>query len=346
MLYIIDTCTDPQWNLAAEEYLLKEFREPIFRLWRNDNAIIVGQYQNTLAEIDIDYVKKNGIKVVRRLTGGGAVFHDLGNLNFTFIEDKTPGEDAAAMFRRFTRPILTALNSLGIEAYLEGRNDLLIDGRKFSGNAVCIHKNRILQHGTLLFSASMTDLSSALKSRPEKFTGKAVQSNRSRVTNISEHLSHNPLYPDGKMDIGAFKDYLGNYICCKYPDLTPYIYTPEDKAAITKLRDEKYALDSWNFGKSPAYSYSKVHKFPGGLLEVFMDVEKGIITRLEIMGDYFFTKPTEEFIRAFTGVKHTHGTVAEKLAELDRQIKAEGNPLGLQAYFSNITTHEILSMFF
>ena len=153
MLYISHPCTDPYWNLAAEEYLLKEFQQPIFRLWRNQNAIIVGRYQNTLAEVDINYVKENSIKVVRRLTGGGAVFHDLGNLNFTFIEARIPGEDASAMFRRFTQPIIEALNNIGIKAYLEGRNDLLIEGRKFSGNAVCIHNNRILQHGTLLFNA-------------------------------------------------------------------------------------------------------------------------------------------------------------------------------------------------
>ena len=209
MLYINDSCTDPYWNLAAEEYLLKSFSEPIFRLWRNESSIIIGQYQNAVAEIDTTYVKENGIKVVRRLTGGGAVFHDLGNLNYTFIEEKKQGEDAPAMFRRFTAPILDALNAIGVKAYLHGRNDLLIDERKFSGNAVCIHKNRTLQHGTLLFNASMNSLGAALKSRPEKFIGKAVQSNRSRVTNIHEHL---PEEGCPVTDIISFKEYLAEYI--------------------------------------------------------------------------------------------------------------------------------------
>ncbi len=347
MLYIIDTNTDPYWNLAAEEYLLKEFHKPVFRLWQNDNAIIVGQYQNTLAEIDIDYVKNNNIKVVRRLTGGGAVFHDLGNINFTFIEDRVQGEDAEAMFRRFTYPILEALNSLGVKAYLEGRNDLLIEGRKFSGNALCIHKERILQHGTLLFSASMADLSAALKSRPEKFMGKAVQSNRSRVTNISGHLKYNPLYPDGKMDITSFKEYLKNYICSKYSEsIVPYNYTKEDIAAIDRLKAEKYALDSWNFGKSPAYSYKKAEKLTGGIVEVYLEASKGNITELQIFGDYFFTKPTEEFINLLKGTPHSKNAVEKRLAEIDNSLKKEGNPLGLKAYFSNITAGELLSMFF
>lgn len=334
MLYIIDTCTDPYWNLAAEEYLLKEFNKPVFRLWRNENSIIVGHYQNTVAEIDINYVKEHNIKVVRRLTGGGAVFHDLGNLNFTFIEDKIPGEDAAAMFRRFTAPILEALNSLGVKAYLEGRNDLLIEGRKFSGNAVCIHKNRILQHGTLLFSASMANLSAALKVRPEKFTGKSVQSNRSRVTNIGEHLQY--MNPDNNMDIIAFKKYLGDYICSKYPHgIILYNYSQKDIDIIGKMRDEKYALDSWNFGKSPAYSYGKVAKLTGGVVEVYLNVEKGIITQLHIFGDYFFTKPTEEFVQSLIGTKHTYQALEKKIAETD-----------LQAYFSNISSDELLSVFF
>lgn len=331
MLYINDTCTDPYWNLAAEEYLLKELKEPVFRLWRNDSSIIIGQYQNAVAEIDTTYVKENGIKVVRRLTGGGAVFHDLGNLNYTFIEEKTAGEDASAMFKRFTAPIIEALNAIGVKAYLHGRNDLLIDEKKFSGNAVCIHKNRTLQHGTLLFNASMHNLGAALKARPEKFIGKAVQSNRSRVTNISEHL---PQENCPVTDILSFKEYLAEYISSRY-DITPYTYTPQALEAIEKLRAEKYSRAEWNFGKSPAYSYSKTSKFNGGLVETFMNVEKGVIRELQINGDYFFTLPTEEFIAAITGTPHTTEAINAALEKLD-----------VNAYFNNITKEEIASMFF
>ena len=189
MIYISDTSTNPYFNLAEEEFLLKNFTEDVFRLWINAPSIIVGRYQNSIAEINTEYTTQHHIPVVRRLTGGGAVFHDLGNLNFTFIQNMNTVADTATMFRRFTLPILQALHSIGVDAQLQGRNDLTINGLKFSGNAICIHQNRVLMHGTLMFDVSKTNLSKALKSRPEKFIGKAVKSNVKRVTNIKEHLT-------------------------------------------------------------------------------------------------------------------------------------------------------------
>ncbi|PKP15313.1 MAG: lipoate--protein ligase, partial [Bacteroidetes bacterium HGW-Bacteroidetes-22] len=197
MLCIKDSNTDPYFNLAADEYVMKNFKEDCFMLWRNEPSIIVGKHQNTLAEINVDYVKENSIKVVRRITGGGAVFHDLGNLNFTFIRNSEEG--AQVDFRKFTQPIIDVLQKIGINAVFEGRNDLTIDGKKFSGNAEHVWKKRTLHHGTLLFSAVITDLSAALKVNPLKFNDKAVKSVRSRVTNISEHLKE-------KMDVLEFRD--------------------------------------------------------------------------------------------------------------------------------------------
>ena len=232
MLCIIDSTTDPYWNLAAEELLLTGIDEPVFRLWRNAPSVIVGRYQNSAAEINTEYVQSHGIPVVRRMTGGGAVFHDLGNVNYTFIDKKIAGEDTASMFRRFTAPVISALRRLGVEASLQGRNDLVIGERKFSGNAVCVHGDRVLQHGCMLFSASVTDLSAALNTRPEKFTGKSVQSNRARVTNISEHL------PEGKaMSVEDFIAYLQDYIAGR-PGFTLRGYLPQEKADIDRLREE------------------------------------------------------------------------------------------------------------
>ena len=342
MLYINDPCTDPYWNLAAEEYLLKNFTQPVFRLWRNEGSIIIGHYQNAFAEIDINFIKENHIKVVRRLTGGGAVFHDLGNLNFTFIEERNPNEDTSVMFRRFTAPIIEALQNIGVDAYLEGRNDLLIEGKKFSGNAVCIHKNRTLQHGTLLFNASMHNLGEALRSRPEKFIGKAVQSNRSRVTNIKEHLPDNfPAGVETITDIQSFWNYLEQYICSRYPGITPYKFSEEQLKEIEKLRDEKYALDSWNFGTSPSYSFNKTAKLTGGIVELYMSVEKGTIKDLKIMGDYFFTLPTEEFCNRMIGTAHTPEAVLEAITRIEKDADK-----CINGYFSNITANEIAGMFF
>ncbi|MEZ7884310.1 MAG: lipoate--protein ligase [Bacteroidales bacterium] len=329
MYFVIDKSTDPQWNLAAEEYLFKHLNEPLFRLWQNENAVIVGHHQNALAEINIDYVSQNGIKVVRRLTGGGAVFHDLGNVNFTFIDNRIDNEDTSSMFARFTKPIIEALEGLGVKAYLEGRNDLLIDGRKFSGNAVAVYKNRVLQHGTLLFASSMADLSQALASRPEKFTGKSVQSNRSRVTNISEHLAQ-------PMSVESFIDYMDNFIRNnRAKDYKLYSYSSKDLFEISKLKAEKYSKEWWNFGQSPKYQFSKVEKFNGGLLEVYLNVEKGVISEIKIFGDYFFTKETAEIENLLVGTMHNYESVKSALLDIE-----------ISDYFSNISKEEFISILF
>ncbi len=326
MLYIIDRSIDPWWNLAAEEYLFKEFKEPVFRLWQNDNAIIIGLHQNAYAEINLDFVRENNIKVVRRLTGGGAVFHDMGNVNFTFIDNKEKGEESSAMFSRFTRPILDALNKLKVNASLEGRNDLVIDGKKFSGNAIAVFGNRVLQHGTLLFSSSIRDLSSALAGRPEKFVSKSVKSNAARVTNISEHLKF-------AMSIEEFIAFLEREITSE-KGYRIYNYTREDLGAIKELRDKRYSQDSWNYGSAPGYSFSKVRQFAGGLLELYMEVKKGKISEIKIYGSYFFLKETSEVEELLQGADHTESGICESLEKIN-----------LSDYFVNIAREEFLSLF-
>lgn len=328
MYYIVDDSTDPQWNLAAEEYLFKNFKQSIFRLWRNEPSIIIGLHQNAFAEINLDYVKNNNIPVVRRLTGGGAVFHDLGNVNFTFIDNKIASESTADMFGRFTKPIIAALNSLGIEASLKGRNDLVIEDKKFSGNAVAVYKERILQHGTLLYSASMANLSEALANRPEHFKGKAVQSNRARVTNISDHLSN-------AMTVEEFVTYLEKFVTdslsSKY---VRYHYTSQDLSQIAKLTMEKYSKDSWNYGSSPKYGYSKKTRFDWGVLELYMEVKKEVIEEIRFYGSYFFVKETSLLEKQLQGCTNTLEAIRERVKTTN-----------LSDYFSNITEEEFISMF-
>jgi len=326
MLCIIRHETDPYFNLAAEEYVLKHFERDCFMLWRNEPAIIVGKHQNTLAEINADFVKENQIKVVRRLSGGGAVFHDLGNLNFTFIAS---GEHHQLVdFRKFTLPILEVMKKLGIDAKFEGRNDLTIGGRKFSGNAEHVHKSRVLHHGTLLFSAEMADLSGALNVDPDKFTDKAVKSVRSRVTNICEHLQ-------SPMTVLEFRDHIMNHIVETTANSKLYSFTEEDIRSISRLRDEKYITWEWNFGYSPKYNFRKAVKTNGGKLEVALEVVNGIIEKARFYGDYFNKLDPSEIESALEGSLHSESAVADRLNRFD-----------ITQYFLNVTREELAKALF
>ena len=307
MLLIYNEKTDPYFNLAMEEYFLKNATEDIFLLWRNESAIIVGKNQNTLSEINYDYVKDNNIKVVRRQSGGGAVFHDLGNICFTFI---SCNNDSFSDFKRFTLPIIEALKGLGINAEFSGRNDLLIDGKKFSGNAQYNYKNKVMHHGTLLFSSQINDISDALKVKASKFKGKSVKSVKSRVTNISEHLE-NP------MDVLEFKNYLMNFIAKNDNSSSFYEMSQEDIDNINLLVEDKYSTWDWNFGISPKYSLSNELKYTGGNVEFNLNVEKGIISDIKFFGD-FFGKEDVSFIESkLKNIKHDEESIKLALSDVE-----------------------------
>ncbi|MCK9202875.1 MAG: lipoate--protein ligase [Bacteroidales bacterium] len=327
MLIIQRRSTDPYFNLATEEYVLKHFEEDSFMLWRNAPSIIVGQHQNTLAEINVDYVKKQNIPVVRRLSGGGAVFHDLGNLNFTFI--KIGKQENLIDFRKYTLPILEVIQKMGIDAKFEGRNDLTIDGKKFSGNAEHIWKNRILHHGTLLFSSQMSNLTQALNADPLKFQDKSVKSVRSRVTNISEHLKET-------MDVMRFADLVQAHVVEKYPDARIIELTKEDQDNIHELVRSKYGAWEWNFGYSPNYNFRKILRTKkSGTLEFDLDVQNGVILHLKIFGDYFNKMETGEIEAALTGIAHQEKSIREAL----KRFKMDD-------YFAHLTKKEFLQGLF
>ena len=307
MLLINNTNTNAYFNLAMEEYFLKNTNEDIFLLWQNENSIIVGKNQNTLSEINYDYVKENNIKVVRRLSGGGAVFHDLGNINFTFI---SCNDNSFSDFKKFTMPIVEALKELNVHAEFSGRNDLLIDGQKFSGNAQYNYKNKVMHHGTLLFSSEINDLSNALKVKPSKFQGKSVKSVKSRVTNISSHL-------DKKMTVLEFKDYLMDFINKRDKNSHFYELNDKDVESINKLVEEKYSTWEWNFGYSPKYSLNNELKYPGGNVEFSLDVHDGLIKDIKFFDDFFGKEDISFIENKLRNVKHNEYSIKSALEDVD-----------------------------
>ncbi len=326
MLCINDHHTDPFFNLAAEEYVLKNFTENFFMLWRNEPSVIVGRHQNSLAEINVDFVRDNNIKVVRRLSGGGAVFHDLGNINFTFIESAEG--DKLIDFHKYTRPVIDVLQQLDVDARFEGRNDLTIDGRKFSGNAEHVFRNRVLHHGTLLYDSELTDLSGALKANPAKFNDKAVKSVRSRVTNIAGHLRE-------PLALEQFRDLVFRCMTENYPDRKPYSYTEADIAAISRLRDEKYSRWEWNFGQSPNYNMVKSIRSNGGHVEIHLDVQNGVIRHARVFGDFFNIGDIADLERLLIDTPHNEMDIRKKMDQIV-----------LSDYMVNVTVDEFISAMF
>lgn len=302
------TTTDPAWNLAVEQYVFDNLpRDRMYlMLWQNDNAIIIGKNQNTHAQINQAFVQQHGIKVVRRLSGGGAVYHDMGNLNFTLIADAEGSTELN--FRLFCGPVIRALAKVGVKAELNGRNDMTIDGRKFSGNAQYMRGGRVMHHGTILFDSNPEVLSGALQVDEEKIRSKGVQSVRSRVTNVRPHLPKDLTLPQ-------FRKILLESILEETPG-EPYVLTGQDLQAIDVIKRSRYDTWDWNYGKSPSCTIQKHRRFEGcGTVEAYLTVDRGVIREISFRGDFFSLEDPAALAALLAGCPHDPQALTNRIPE-------------------------------
>ncbi len=331
MLLFIDNQNhyDPRINLAIEEYALKhlDIDETYLLFYINDPSIIIGRNQNTVEEIQVDYCREHGIHVVRRLSGGGAVYHDRGNLNFSFIT-KDDG-DSFLNFRKFTEPVVRALRRLGVEAELTGRNDLQVGEKKISGNAQFTTKGRMFSHGTLMFDVDLERVADALKVKEEKFQSKSTKSIRSRVANISEFM-------DREMTVEEFRDLLLRYIFEEETEIPEYRLDEADWKVINQISAERYQNWDWNFGRSPRFNVENSRRFEGvGSIDIRLQVEKGVIQECTIFGDFFGVRDVKEVEERLVGRRYEPADMEQALREID-----------VQQYFGNITRDQLIDLMY
>lgn len=322
--YLETHSQNPYYNLAFEEYVLcHRTQGDYLLLWQNDNTIVVGQNQNTEAEINRAFVEQHHINVVRRSTGGGAVYHDLGNLNYSFITDV--GDDGISI-RRFTEPVVAALRSLGLNAEASGRNDILVEGRKVSGTAQRRHGGRILHHGTLLFDANPGMVAGALNVDPEKFRSKSTKSVRSRIGNIRDFLPND-------MELPAFWAYLKDVL--SGGGLTPGALSAGELAEVDRLKREKYDTWEWNYGRSPKFDVRCKRYWDGGCLEANVSIANGVITDVRFFGDFLSVCGLEELVERLKGV-----------AFRPEDVRAVLNDSPVGELFGGITADEVTATIF
>lgn len=327
MLYIINNSTDPWFNLALEEVLMKDksINDDIIMLWQNDKSVIIGKHQNTVEEVNQQFADSNNIKIARRTTGGGAVYHDLGNLNYTFITNYYNKEEVD--FKKFAVPVVKALQSLGLNPELSGRNDILLDGKKISGTALACIGDRFMFHGTLLFDINIDMASKVLTVKADKIESKGIKSVKSRITNIKPYLQGSSINDFKEKIISSFEQNSDDFI---KRDINQ-----SEIDRVYELYDNKFSKAEWNYGYSPNCNFHKYTKQPCGGIDINLNIENGYVTECKIFGDFIGIRDISDVENTLKNKLYSINTIREEIVKLD-----------LNQYFGIITTEQLMDCIF